>query len=98
MPRPINKQCQACALESIAEARSQTCWVEKTCKSRRNNYRRRPQTLPKRREVYATSVGKPIAQKVELSPGGHWCELVLYGNPPSKQGVVNGGSSQLLVK
>ena len=90
MPKTINKVCQACALGSISKARQRDCWNEDKCKSKRNNYRRREQTLPKRREAYAKKVNKPVANELVLTPEGHWCELILYGNSPSKQGIVSG--------
>ena len=92
MPRSINQKCLACSKLQKPESREHACWVEKTCSRKRTYYLRRDKELEESKRHYARSVGKPIPQKFDLnSEGIYRAELVIYGQEPDRNQLVNGG-------
>ena len=91
MARTFNRKCFACANLPIDKSREKSCWVEGKCNNTRKYYRSREKKLLSKKQNYARSQGKVIPQKFALIPDSYRAELVLYGKPPNKLGLVNGG-------
>ena len=91
MPRSLNRKCLKCASLLIDESRENSCWIEGKCNNTRNYYRNREKKLANKKKNYALSQGKAIPQKFTLIPDSYRAELVLFGKPPNKLGLVNGG-------
>ncbi|MEL6441802.1 MAG: hypothetical protein AAFQ80_21435 [Cyanobacteria bacterium J06621_8] len=91
MPRPINRKCAACAKLCISKSRNQTCWSESKCISKRNYYRTRSGKTANKRQNYARDTGKVLPTTFEILPDTYRAELIMFGKPPDKLGLVKGG-------
>ena len=97
MARTFNRKCFTCAHLPIDESREQSCWSEGKCNNTRKYYRSREKKLLHKKQNYARSQGKVVPQQFALVPDSYRAELVLYGKPPNKLGLVNGGVKGLKV-
>ena len=97
MARTFNRKCLACAHLPIAESREHHCWIEGKCNNTRKYYRSREKKLLHKKKSYALSTGKIVPQQFALVTDSYRAELILYGQPPNKLGLVNGGVKALKV-